>query len=275
MQEPIKPLDRNQLSVLIAVCLLGAVLFRFIDFPEQVWDLEPLGSPLEIRVTSTWLLIALLVGLVSAGTNLILHGHPRISESLERPMYVFWILPAVMTGLSAYVLSLVPSWPVWGGGVILLGIAIGLVISAEYATVVPGAKGYAAARLSLNMLAYFLTFVLFALIYYSRARSLVSATLMAMVAILLATDLLSVADVPLRRVALLALVVGLLIGECTWALNYWQINAWVGGLILLLVFYVVVNIALQYLLERLGIMAIVEFVVVAVIVLVVILLSIF
>ena len=60
MQETVKPLDPNRLSVLVAMLLLGSVLFRFIELPEQVWKLRPLGSPLEIRITGTWLLTTLI-----------------------------------------------------------------------------------------------------------------------------------------------------------------------------------------------------------------------
>jgi len=170
MQENIKPLDRNRLSVLIAVLLLGGVLFRFIELPEHVWKLRPLGSPLEIHVTGAWLLVAVMVGLVCTGTNLILHGHPRLQEHFERPIYVAWILPGVVAGLSAYVLAGALSWPVWVGALLLVGIGISLVVSAEYSVISPDSSSYPTARLSLNMLAYLLAFVLFTVIYHTRAQ---------------------------------------------------------------------------------------------------------
>jgi len=109
MQETVKPLDPNRLSVLMAVLLLGSAIFRFIELPEQVWKLEPLGSPLEIHVTGTWLLATLMVGLVCTGTNLILHDHPHLEEYPGRPIYVSWILPGLMAGLSAYLLASIPT----------------------------------------------------------------------------------------------------------------------------------------------------------------------
>ncbi len=272
MQETIKPLDRNRLSVLMAVLLLSCVLFRFIELPEHVWNLRPLGSPLEIHVTGTWLLIALMVGLVCTGTSLVLHDHPHLGEHSGRPIYISWILPGVLAGLSAYLLAREPTWPIWIGGLTLVGIGISLTVSAEYAAVFPDVPGYPTARLALNVLAYLLVFALFAVIYHTRTRSLVTATLTLLTAMLLALDLLSVADVLLRRVHLFALIVGLIVGESTWALNYWQISAWVGGLFLLLIFYVVVNAAHQHLLGRLSVSILVEFAIVAIIVLTIILL---
>ncbi len=273
MQETIKPLDRNRLSVLMAVLLLGSVLFRFIELPDHVWKLQPLGSPLEIHVTGTWLLITLMVGLVCTGANLILHGHPHLGEHLGRPIYIAWILPGIVTGLSAYVLAGASTWPLWTGTLMVTSIGIMLVISAEYSAISPDAPGYPTARLALNMLAYLLAFVLFTIIYHTRTRSLVTATLTLLSATLLALDLLSVADVPIGRMLPFAGAVGLIVGESTWALNYWQISAWIGGLSLLLIFYVAINLAHQHLLERLRLSTLVEFVIVAAIVLTIILLK--
>lgn len=272
MQETVKPLDRDHLSVLMAMLLLGSVLFRFIALPSQVWTLQPLGSPLEVHVTGTWLLITLMVGLVCTGTNFILHDHPHLEEHSGRPIYISWILPGVTAGISAYLLARTFTWPLWIGGLALVGIGISLTISAEYTAVSPDAPGYPIARLALNVLTYLLAFILFASIYHTRTRSLVTATLTLLTATLLALDLLSVADVQFRRVLLFASIVGLVIGESTWALNYWRISAWAGGLFLLLIFYITVNVAHQYLLERLSTSVLVEFAAVAIIVLTIMLL---
>lgn len=272
MEETVKPLDRNRLSVLVAVLLLGCVLFRFIELPERVLELQLLGSPLGIRVTETWLLIALVVGLVCTGTNLILHGHPHLGRHPGRPIYISWILPGVVAGLLAYLLASAPTRAVWVGSLMLSGVGISLVVSAEYNAISPDAPDYPLARLALNMLAYLLAFILFTIIYHTRTRSLVTATLTLLTAAVIALDLLSAADVPLRRMLPLAGIVGLIVGESTWVVNYWQISAWAGGLFLLLIFYVTVNVAHQYLLERLGASILAEFAVVTVIVLVIILL---
>ena len=273
MQETVKPLDSNRLSVLMAILLLGSVLFRFIELPTQVWKLEPLGSPLEIQITGTWLLGALMVGLICTGTNLLLHDHPHLGQHPGRPIYVSWILPGVMAGLSAWVLSRALNLTLWIGALALISVSISLAISAEYTTISPEAHGYPLARLALNVLAYLLAFVLFTVIYHSRTRSLVTATLTLATAALLSLDLLSVADVQFRRVVLFAAIVGLITGESTWALNYWQISAWAGGLFLLLIFYVTANVAHQHLLERLSGSVLVEFAVVALVVLMIILLK--
>jgi len=271
MQEDIKPLNRDRMSVLVAVILLGNLIFCFIELPEHVWTLEPLGSPLEIQITGTWLLVTLMIGLVSTGTNLILHDHPDLGKHPGRPIYISWILPGIMAGLSAHLMIHISTCSLLIGGLILVGVIISLIITAEYKAVSPSATGYPTARLALNVLAYLMAFVLFTIIYQSRTRSLVTASLTLLTATLLALDLLSVADVPFRRVVLFATIVGLIIGQSTWALNYWQIRAWTGGLLLLLIFYITVNVAHQHLLEHLNRSVLIEFAVVVISVLIVIL----
>jgi len=271
METRAKPLDRNHLSLLVAVVLLGNVLFRFIELPEATWHFTALGSPLSVRVTASWVLVALMVGLVSTGTNFVIHDHPHAFRHPERPVYVSWILPAAAAGLSAFLLSLASTKQLWMVGLAVAGVLVSLAIAAEYDAVSPEAPGYAMARLALNVLAYVLAFAFLTLIYGSRTRSLLSASAVAIVASLLSLDLLSGADVPFRRALTYALVVGLVMGESTWALNYWRIAPWAGGLLLLLVFYGFTNVAHQHLLGRLNRATIVELAAIIAVLLVIVL----
>ncbi|MBS3784682.1 MAG: hypothetical protein KGY78_09590, partial [Anaerolineae bacterium] len=233
--------------------------------------LQALGSPLQIHASDTLLLTTLMIGMACTGTSLVLHDHPLLIAHPNRLVPISWILPGVLAGLSGYSLSLAPTLPIWLGGLIVFGLTMGLTISAEYAAAHPDAPDYAAARLALNVLAYVMAFLLFVIIYQTRTRSLVTATLTSLIATALAIDLLNVADVHLRRVLPFAGIVGLIIGECTWALNYWHVSAWVGGLLLLLIFYVAINVAHQHLLERLSLSTLVELTAVSVAVLLVVL----
>lgn len=268
-----KPVDRDRLSVFLAVLILSSVLFRFIELPVHIYRLQALGSPLEIHASGTLLLVTLMVGLACTGTNLVLHDHPLLMRHSGRPIYISWILPGMLAGLSAYMLSLAPTLGLWIAGLTVFGVTVGLTVSAEYATVSPEARRYPAARLGLNVLAYLMACTLFVLIYRTRTRSLVTATLTLLTATLLALDLLSVADVSVGRMLPFAGVVGLIIGESTWALNYWQMSAWTGGLLLLLIFYVVTNVAHQHLLEHLSSSTLMEFTVVTLAVLLVVVLK--
>jgi FtsH-binding integral membrane protein len=244
---------------LVALILLIGVLFRFIRLPEAAWDLSVLGSPLEVRVTKTWLLVALVTGLTAFGTRYVLAAHPDAPHRLPRPLYLSWVLPSVLAGMAAYLVEMAPAEGIWAGGLLLAALVIGLAVSAEFGALSTDHPGYARARLSLNVLAYLLAFSLFYVIYRTRARSIVTASGTTLVAFLVALDLLSVADVSVGRVALYAGAVGLLVGEATWALNYWQIGNWAGGLFLLAIFYLLAGLAHQHLLERLSLWVLLEF----------------
>ena len=264
MSEQTAPLNRDRLSVLVATVLLLSVLFRFIQFPEVSWSLQVLGSPLEIRLTGTLLLVILTVALVVAGTRFVLQDHPAFPSNLPRPTYLSWVLPGLLVGLATYVVHLVPTVRLWAIGVLFIGLLSSLSVGAEFVALSTDDPRYTRSRLALNLLAYLLAFTLFYIVYQLRARSLITASMTMIVSFLLAIDLLSVADVGVKRVALFSAVVGLVVGESTWALNYWRLGNWAGALLILLTFYVTSGIAHQYLLERLSKRVIAEYAAVSV-----------
>jgi len=93
-------------------------------------------------------------------------------------------------------------------------------------------------RFVANLLLYLVGFVLFALIYHTKERSLVTASATGLVALLAAAELLRPVK---QRQALrwrMAALAGLVVAETTWALNYWPVSGLVGGAMLLLAFYV-------------------------------------
>jgi len=271
MIETAPRLNRDRLSVLIALILVIGVLFRFVQLPEVVRDFRILGSPLEIRLNRTGFLVVLLTSLVALGTRYVLMAHPDAPDRLPRPLYLSWVLPSLLAGMAAYFVEMAPNEGIWAGGLLLAALVISLAVAAEFGALSTDDSGYARSRLALNVLAYLLAFVLFYLIYRTRTRSLVTASATSLAASLVALDLLSVADVGVRRVSLYAGVVGLLVGEATWALNYWRVNNWGGGLFLLVVFYLGAGVAHQHLLEQLSLRVMVEFALITAIALVAIL----
>lgn len=259
MAERAPGLDRDRLSVLVALILLISVLFRFIQLPQSAWNLHVLGSPLEVRVTGIWLLVVLVAALVALGTRYVLATHPEAPHRLPRPLYLSWVLPSLLGGMAVYVVELAPTEAVWAGGMLLEALVIGMTVAAEFSALATDTPGYTRARLALNVLAYLLAFAFFYVIYRTRARSILTASGMTLAAFLIALDLLSVADVGVGRVALHAGVVGLLVGEATWALNYWRLSDWAGSLVMLLVFYLAAGVAHQHLLGQLKPRVLAEF----------------
>lgn len=258
MGERIPRLNRDRLSVLIALILLTSVLFRFVQLPQVTRRFHLLGSPLEVNLTGGGLLVLLVAGLAAMGARYILAAHPD-AHRLPRPLYFSWVLPGLLGGMAAYLVELAPTAVVWGGGLLLAMLLIGLAVAAEFAALSPRHPAATRARLGLNVLAYLLALVFFYLIYRTRARSLVTATEVTLVAFLLALDLLGVAETRAAQVVLYSAVIGLVVGEATWALNYWRLDNWTASLLLLLFFYLATGIAQQYLLDRLKPAVLLEF----------------
>jgi hypothetical protein len=64
-----------------------------------------------------------------------------------------------------------------------------------------------------------------------------------MISGLLALELLRGSERPLVLVALYSGIAGLVLGQATWALNYWRLDSLTGGLVLLVIFYNVVGLS--------------------------------
>ena len=251
--------DRDKLSVSVSLILVGLALSRFVELPEGrrlvSLSFTVLGSPLTLELSRSWLMAPLLAGLACAGTDSILRSHPLPQGST----FAFWILPGLTTLLATVLLPRAPAWPYWLGGLALTGLFLSLIIVAEYRTVDPADPRYNLARLGLNVAAYLIALVLFALIYRIKARALLSATATAAGSGLLALELLRDTRQSPRRTGLYALIVGLVMGEVIWALNYWRMRSLTAGMSLLLTFYVLTGLSQQAVLGRLSRRVLLEF----------------
>lgn len=250
----------NRLSVAVGLVLLSLIVFLMIDLPSRTFTFWPLGSPLTVQLSEQWLRAMLAAALAIAGAHSVVGAHPAARRGQRRAGFTAWIAPGLIGFLASFLLPLAPSLPYWLGGLGLTILLLGSVILLEYYIV---GRNAAVARLALSLLTYGVTLAAFGLIYHSRARSLVTATATAAVSSLMAVSLLRDPDRPLRRTALYAGLAGVVMGESTWALNYWRIHALAGGVLLLLFFYVVVGVAQQYLQGSLTRRVLVEFLVVA------------
>lgn len=94
------------------------------------------------------------------------------------------------------------------------------------------------------LLTHGVAFLVLATIYLNKVRSLLSATAVAIVACLLLLQLADGERFPAERRLIYGLVGGVVLGEITWALNYWPLIGWTGGALLLLAFYLVAGLVL-------------------------------
>jgi hypothetical protein len=196
-----------------------------------------------------------LAALVVAAVGVILgaaaevHGrlHPAFSRIADRVGLTLWILPGLLIWTAGFALVLWrPDDLFMGPGLPLLGaLLVGLAIFAqdrELALAADAGESSALPKQLLSLLTYLAAFGLFTLVYQIKERSLISATTTAFVAALLSLVLLRGSGAPLNRTLLYGALIGLALGEVTWALNYWVVRELVGGAVLLLIYYVTVGL---------------------------------
>jgi len=237
----------DRVSVTVGFVLLGLVLFLLVDLPSRTFAFAPLGSLLTVQLSKQWLRALLTASLAVAGAHSTVSAHPLARSGAQHPGLTAWIAPGLIGLLVPFLLPLAPDLRYWLGGLALAAVVLGGVILLEYYTTDPDAPEYDLARLTLSVLTYTVALAAFVLIYQSRSRSLVTATATSLVSALMAWRMLQGLDASLRRIVLYAALVGLVMGQCTWALNYWRIHALTGGVLLLLFFYVSLGMAQQHL----------------------------
>lgn len=264
---------RDRASVMIWVVLMGLAAQRFLILPERAFTTEIFGSPITLTVTANTLLAVLLIGLAATGTEAVVRAHPK-GEPLRadrtprrerassatpvrttamsaqeraalvgRSHWVYWGAPIALVLVAVFLMPLAPSSVYWVFGLIAAGVALALALAGIYYTIDPFQKGYRRARLGMNALTYALALLLFLVVYRTRTRSVLSATEVLLVSSLLALELLRGSDRPTIIVAIYAAVTGLVLGQATWALNYWRLSGLTGGLVLLVLFYDVVGLS--------------------------------
>jgi intracellular septation protein A len=157
-----------------------------------------------------------------------------------------------------------PSILIWLAGLILGGTAIAWLILIHYRMLDPDIEISAPVRVARSVVAYLLILVFFTSIYRTRVRSLVTATSIAAVAFAVSLSLLGEEGKSLGKAMLYSAVIGLVLGETTWALNYWRANVMTVGVLLMLAFYVFVGIVREHIKGTLDRKVLAEFLIVSI-----------
>ncbi|MHB0870937.1 MAG: DUF5656 family protein [Chloroflexota bacterium] len=214
-------------AFLLAVGLVGGGL----------WLSAGLGS------FQIWLFGAGLIGLVGISVESFL-GQPSSPEAgSQYQAFNLWVAPGLLVVAGLWLIQVTPaeSQPVAAvaTGAVMAALLLGLSASLK-----PGGRYYRIGRFTGNLILYLITFLLFALIYHTKERSLLTATATGLVALLAALEVLR--SGPGVRVTgwRLAALVALVVAETTWALNYWPVSGLIGGAMLLLTFYVFAGLLL-------------------------------
>jgi hypothetical protein len=251
------PADRDRLSLLLGGAALGFTLSKVVQLPTQQFGLQVLGSPLGVRLSTSWLMTLFVVGLVVAGVQSLLGVHPLAAG--RGPMVIHWILPAVASLMAGALLAQIEQLLVWVPVMVTAVILLGLVTVNEYGSIDPAVAGRTGSQILVAAFAYSLALAFLTVLCGARLRTLIAAPVVLLVSGLLAARLLWDANRRPGQIALYAGLVGLVIAQCTWVLGYWPLPALSGGTILLLVFYVLTGLAQGVWQVRLGRRALVEY----------------
>ncbi len=237
----------ERISVVVSLTLIGVALYFVIEFPAQVATFNLFGSPVTLTSPRQWLMALLLAGLVMAGTDAVIRSHPALPSRRFGYLVTFWPLPGLLVILATQTLGLAPSAIAWAVWLMVVGLLLWLTILAEFRLVSPAEQGKSPAHLWQQFIGFAITLALLILIYQTRSRSAISATEVVLVSGLAALALLRQRPEIIFKTWLFAGVIGLSLGQITWAMNYWRSGTRDVGLLLLLVFYVLVGLARQQL----------------------------
>jgi hypothetical protein len=255
----------ERINVTVSLSLVGLALYFVLDFPAEQISFTLFNSPVGFTSLWRWLMTLLLAGLVMAGTDAVLTLKPVLASRRLSYRATFWALPGLLIIFAAQTLGLAPGAIAWAIALIIIGGLLWLTLLAQYQQSTPNPAAWS--EWWQQIIGYGLVLGLFILIYYARNRSILSASAVLLVSMMIALPLLRLKSVDsLSQIWLLATVIGAGMAQITWVLNYWRITSIQAGLLLLLIFYTLVGLTQQYLLTTLNRRAIWEFGIVAVVV---------
>jgi hypothetical protein len=235
---------------LVALVLLGLALASLNIRPAGELDFSFLGSPLSISLSGATLISALLVALTCVGAEVMVRAHPWLREAPIAYTAIFWPLPAFITLAAALLVPTLYGRPLWLLSLSLTFLALAVVLLGQYQGIDPEARFYDRARLLITLMAYGSAFFLYAAVTAARVRSILSATAILLVSLVLALTLLRGSADEWRRAWAYAVACGVVVGELTWAINYWPIGPIGAAALLLLAFYILTGLAQQALERR-------------------------
>lgn len=241
----------DRIVSLVIVILIGLAVIFLIDGNPNTLRIV-LGGDLP-AISVSWFLIASLMIITSAGADVLIRSHPYMQHRALPVVHLgvvrfeiapaFWMLPSFsVIGSFAFFRLFSEVWQGLAFALALVaagGLLLATLIAQHYALDRDPAIGQRAQTV-LQVIGYILAFGLFSAIYYTRYRTLYSATLTGATATLLTYGLLAYTPAPNRW--RMSAVVGLMLAEALWALNYWAASFLIAGAVLLVMFYVAVSL---------------------------------
>lgn len=236
----------ERISAVVSLTLIGLALYFVLDFPRQVATVTLLNSPVSLVSPRQWLMALLLGALAMAGADTVMRAHPALDGRRLGYLATFWPLPGLVVILATQTLGFAPGTVAWAAGLAGVGVILWITLIAGFRLAEPQTAPRWAG-LWQQFVGYGSALGLFVMIYYTRNQSLLSVAAVLVTGGMVALALLRRGPEATAQTWLLAAVIGIGMGQVTWALNYWRAGALQAGLVLLLILYLLVGIAHQYL----------------------------
>lgn len=241
----------DQIFSLTLIILIGLAVIFLVDGNPNTLRIV-LGGDLP-TISLAWFLVGSLAVITSAGADLLARAHPQVQTRTFVPIRLgplsfeiapsFWILPSLgVVGSFAFfrLFSDRLNGTAFALALGTAGSSLLIILVAQHYLLDRSPVPSQRAQVVLQALGYLMAFGIFSAIYYTRYRTLYSASLIGGTALLIAYALLAS---PTRTNALqLSLLVGLVMAEVTWALNYWSTTFLIAGTLLLVIFYLAVSL---------------------------------
>lgn len=243
---------------LVLLVVIGLAAVFLIDINPDIIRAR-LGADLPV-ITISWLLVGSLVVITSAGADVFIRAHPQMQlrslpairlGGLELELAPgFWIMPS-LTIIAAFaffrLFSSVFSFTAFIIALVAAAILLPGSLVAQHYALDRDERRRHWARMALQTICFLLAFAIFSAIYHARLRWIYSGALVGLLGALLAYALLQWTP-PRQGLWLLAGLVGVMLAEAMWALNYWAAPFLLGGALLLVIFYIASGV-LQHHLE--------------------------
>lgn len=255
---------RSVALALVFACLVAG-LGWFGDQIDVQPGFVPVWSP---EGRSFWLAGMILVSLAAVFYRLFDSPPPGIEprrasraepSSSAGELATNWVLPSLV------VLGAVQILGVYRGTTAIAGAALVCFIGLTFGPVTrqlmmfAGPDGRERARVVFTLLVHGIAFLTLSMIYIHKVRSIFSASAVLIVGVLLLIALSEGEDGLFIRRLVYALVGGIMLGQVTWSLNYWQATGWIGGAVLLVGFYLYGGLILTHLRRGVEVRDVVEY----------------
>ncbi len=240
----------DRISIVAWVVTVTLAASALLSLPERGAAIAVGDVTFRLPLPASTLFPILLIVLVGSGTEAVVRAHPLADQGRLRLTVRFWALPVALTLIALMVQPLAPSVLYWVVGLLAFALILAGVLAILYFSLDVTAVGYRRARALLNLVCYAIALLLFLLIP-SHWSNLARSPVLGAISLLLALELLRGTQLGGRLVGMYAAIVALVVAEVAAVLPFLGVSALTGGLLLLLLFYLLVGLAWQSLMRRL------------------------